>query len=55
MVEKYLFVSTLFRELCFAGSISSLMKNSWKAIRPTRATESRLVNANAEMDSVISV
>ena len=54
-VAKYLFVTTLRKGLMFSSSVSSSMKNSWKERRPTRATESRDVNANAETARLIKV
>ena len=52
MVAKYLLDTNLTNAV---GSLSSSTQNSWKAIRPTRATESKLVNANAEIAKVIKV
>ena len=46
-------VRSRFKALASSGATESLVKNSWKAMRPTRATESRLVSAKAEMDRVI--
>ena len=50
-VAKYLLHRTLRQPS--ACSISSTLNNSWKDIRPIRATESRLVNANADTHIVM--
>ena len=51
-VEKYLLVATFLYNGRLSISVSSSIKNSWKESLPTRATESRDVNANADTAKV---
>ena len=55
MVAKYLLVTTFTNGLIFSSSVSESMKNSWNDRRPTRATESREVSANADTARLINV
>ena len=55
MVAKYLFVTTFWNGLIFFSSVSESRKNSWKDRRPTLATESRDVSANADTARLIRV
>ena len=55
IVAKYLFVTTFKNGLMFFSSVSESRKNSWNDRRPTLATESRDVSANADTARLISV
>ena len=54
-VAKYLFVTTFRNGLMFSSSVSESRKNSWNDRRPTLATESREVSANADTARLIRV
>ena len=55
IVAKYLFVTNFKNGLIFSSSTSASRKNSWKDRRPTLATESSEVNANADTARLIKV
>ena len=55
IVAKYLFVTTFMNGFRWSISVSSSIKNSWNDRRPTLATESSDVNANADTARLISV
>ena len=55
IVAKYLLVITFKNGFIFSSSVSESRKNSWKERRPTRATESSDVSANADTARLINV
>ena len=55
IVAKYLFVTTFWNGVMFSSVTPSSKKNSWNERRPTLATESSDVKANAETAKLINV
>ncbi len=55
IVAKYLFVISLTNGLILSSSVSESSQNSWNDKRPTLATESSDVRANADTARLISV
>ena len=55
IVAKYLFVTTFWNGVMFSSVTPSSKKNSWNERRPTLATESSDVKANAETARLINV
>ena len=55
IVAKYLFVTTFWNGVIFSSVTPSSKKNSWNERRPTLATESSDVKANAETAKLINV